>query len=198
MSKSLKDFRAEFDALDADALHNAYMELFGIAAAGEDGELTGDLVGLRKKLTYAAYIKTIKDAGLEVPPKVDAAAKEIFDAPFKVGKGKKAPKEKKAPRYTIQMFITETLNALVKTGEHKTIEELGQMVVDRFPSSTYVKDPVGRMRVDINKYNTGIFECQKSMNMIPADATEHYKPAPSAASERKTREKKPEAVAPAE
>lgn len=198
MSKSLKDFRAEFDVMSADDLQNAYMEYFGILAVGEDGEATGDVVGIRKKLTYAAYVKTIKDANLEVPPKVLAAAQEIFDAPFKVKKGKKAPGEKKAPRYTIQQFITETLHALVKSGEHKTIEELGQMVVDRFPSSTYSKDPTGRMKTDINKYNTGFFECQKSMGMIPTNADEHFKPSPSPATERKAREKKPEAAAVAE
>lgn len=185
--KSLKDFRTEIDAYDEDTLRLSYEEAFGSAPVSTDGAPTNDLVGIKKKLTYAYYVKQFSDRNLEVPSKVATAAKEIFDAPFKEKKAKAAKKE---PRYTIQMFITDLLWDLMQRGEHKTIEELGDAVVQKYPSSTYSKDPVGRMRIDIRKFNSGQFECQKAMGKVPSDESQHFKPTPSPATERKPREKK--------
>ncbi|MEO5366707.1 MAG: hypothetical protein H7831_10200 [Magnetococcus sp. WYHC-3] len=188
--KSLKNIRAELNELDIEELRSKYVVMFGEEATDSEGP-TNDRTTLLKKLTYATYIQAFSEAGLNVPKKVTEASEAIFAEPFK--SRKTAPKA--GPRYTIQMFLVDTLHDAVLNGAQYTIEQLSSMVVEKFPESTYKNDPIGRMKIDIRKYNQGGFEYAKKVGKVPADASQHFMPAHSAATERKTRAPREESAA---
>ena len=152
---ALSDAKTAYQEMDLDGLRVAYHDVFG-----EETD-TNDKTSLVTKLAYA---KLLSEAGDDPPKALVDKANAWFDRAFKTV-------SKKEPRYTIQMFITDTLWRRLADGTPVSAEELGSLVCEKYPESTYKKDPTGRAKVDIMKFNKGLFPYQKKAEKIPTDET---------------------------
>lgn len=177
--QDVREIRDALSALQVGELIGKYNEVFAPDVAPE----TADQGTLVQKLTYAEVMRQAKAENVAVDKRTAAAAKKWFDAPWKAPKEKKAPKE---PRYTIQMFIVDRLWELVESGQNGTVStsDLAQEVIAKFPTSVYPKNPIGRMKIDIRKFNQGMFEYGKKVGKVPANADQHYKPKPEPVAEK--------------
>lgn len=173
----LSDLKAELREKKIEDLYALYQGFFKVVAKNDlkdkEEKLTSDRTTLIDKIAYAMLAAAYVKAKAEMPASVNARMNAVFDKKFRTVK----PKEK---RWTIQNEITQTLWGLVKSGKDGslTTTKLGEMIAAKFPDSTYGNNPYGRMKVDINKFNTGAFSCQKEMGMVPKDDSEHYHPKP--------------------
>ena len=169
--KTLAQYKEAYAEATLESLHIRYAKLFGEPAVdSETGEPTNDQANLVRKIAYSDLMKDATDHDEEVPPRVVTLANKAFDAPFVVRK------PKGEPRYTIQMFIVDTLHNLVGTGGSGTltVEELGAQVVEKYPESKYALNPAARMTIDIRKFNQGAFKYAKECGKVPANEAEHY------------------------
>lgn len=189
--RNIGDIKTEIKALDLTALHAKYEELFGEQAL-EDGVSTNDKSLLVMKITYAIYLQECTT--LEVAPNktIEANANKYFEKVFK------------SPKSTSKKAAVDRGPGLIKTivdvcwnyyqnDMHPTIEELAAEVAGKVPNC-YKENPVGRMKVDIRKFNLGEFKYAQTACKIPAP-DKPFQPAPSPASAGRTRKPKTAAVA---
>jgi hypothetical protein len=191
MARNIGDIKTEVKALDLTALHTKYEELFGEPAM-EDDKLTNDKTLLGMKITYAIYLQECT-AAEEAPNKtIEANANKYFEKVFKSPKS--ASKKAAVDRGPgLIKTIVDVCWDYYSAGLHPTIEQLAADVTAKVPNC-YKENPVGRMRVDIRKFNIGEFKYAISSGKIPA-ADKPFQPGPSAASEKRTRKPKVAAVA---
>lgn len=156
--KDLKFFKEQRLEQTLEGLLEDYDAIFDEKALTPDGTLTNDVRMLASKLAWADVLSAYADEGAPVPKSVQKSSQTWFDKPFRVLK-------KKAPRYTIQMFVTDYL--WDRRGSEVDPEKLGREVVEAYPDSTYAKQPRARATTDINKFNKGLFKCQEVEGKIP-------------------------------
>lgn len=161
---SLSEIREQYADATIEDLQNAYGETFGEAPYASGTEtLTTDKELLIRKLSYSKLLQAYADAEEEIPSRLNTLANKAFDTPFEKT-GSRASRDN-----TIQAYIVRRLWDCVQNGYTPTVEELGAEIVENFPESTYKKDPVGRMRVDINKFNKGLFPYGVTNEMVPSE-----------------------------
>lgn len=159
---TLSEAREPFEEMELDQLHSSYQAVFDEPAYAEGTEtLTTDAELLKRKLGYSALLAAYEEAGEEVPARVNTLAEKAFSTPFT------KTSTRRSRDNTIQAYIVKRLWGLHQAGETATITQLGDEVVQNFPESTYSKDPKGRMRVDINKFNKGLFPYGQANDMVP-------------------------------
>lgn len=71
-------------------------------------------------------------------------------------------------QYTMQVFIV----ALFWLNPGITDNQIALAVMNRFPHSSYCRDPITRARMDRSKYNNGRFRCTGNRRIRPENA--HY------------------------
>jgi hypothetical protein len=191
MARNIGDIKTEIKALDLTALYTKYEELFGEPAM-EDDKLTNDKTLLAMKITYAIYLQECS-AAEETPNKtIEANATKYFEKVFKSPKS--ASKKAAVDRGPgLIKTIVDVCWDYYSAGQHPTIEELAAIVTAKVPNC-YKENPVGRMRVDIRKFNIGEFKYAIASGKIPP-ADKPFQPGPSAASEKRTRKPKVAEVA---
>lgn len=138
-----------------------------------DGRLTRDEGNLAKWISVSEEMAQYEGKEDDIPKGLRKRAEKVWDDNFKF----KEPKTKKR-RQTIQMFIALPKALSEEFGGYpegilwqtldnpQSVQDLSSQVIDKFPGSKYVEDPLNRMRTDIMKFNKGVFNCQKQGDQV--------------------------------
>lgn len=185
MARDISIIKSDVKEKDLEALRLQYEELFGEQAL-EDGQPTNDKTLLVMKITYAIYLAEC--ANDETPPNktIEANATKYFEKAFKSSKSsRKGPKVDRGPG--LIKTIVDVCWKYYQAGEHPTIETLAAEVTEAVPNC-YKKDPIGRMKVDVRKFNLGEFKYATLSGKIPPKDNP-FQLTPSAATTRTRKSK---------
>jgi hypothetical protein len=145
-----------------------------------DGRLTRDETQLAKWVAVTEEVNHYASQDKEVPKSLQSRAEKTWDKKFS------EPKVAKRQQ-TIQMFLSLPAALRDQMGGYPegilwstlenpmNVEDLGNLVVQAFPKSTYKNDLIGRMKTDIDKFNNGAFACMRDGDTVHTPPTKYRK-----------------------